>query len=44
MMSCEGMFKVLSAKEFDSSKITGKNEDRVPAVPLRVFRLLGSGE
>lgn len=43
-MSWEGMFKVLSAQEFDSSKITGKNEVRVLAVPLRVFRPLGSGE
>lgn len=29
-------FKALSTKDFDSSKITGKNDDRVLAVPLHV--------
>lgn len=38
------MFKVLSTKDFDSSEITGKNEDRVLAVPLHVFRLLAFRE
>lgn len=40
-MICKNISKILSTKDFGSSKFTKRNDDRIPTVPLCVFHLLG---